>query len=121
MIKQIRIRFPEEALETDKWFIERGYDQEEIEKMTYAWVESFADCTKEAVLRHNAKKVRELTGFMAEQYLANSDSLKGIIDVAYAENIMWGVEDKDKRWAWPHIAREIQQLYEAMWGVPRSK
>ena len=115
-----RSRFPVEASQTDKWLTERGYDQEDLEEMTYAWLESFADRTKEAVLEHNATKVKELTEFIAEQYRANSDALHNIIDVAYAENIMWGVDDNDKVWAWPHIAKEVQQLYEAMWGVPRS-
>jgi hypothetical protein len=121
LIKHIRNRFPVEALQTDKWLAERHYDQQDIEEMTYVWMESFADRTREAVLQHNATKIKELTGFIAEQYRTNSDILHNIIDIAYAENIMWGVDNSDRVWAWPHIAEEVRQLYEAMFGTPNEQ
>ena len=119
LINHIRSRFPAEASQTDKWLVERQYDLQNLEEMTYPWMESFADRTKEAVLEHNATRIKVLTGFIAEQYRANSDALRNIIDVAYSENIMWGVDDSDRVWAWPHIAEEVQHFYEAVWGIPR--
>ncbi len=121
LIQLIRQRFPAEASRTDKWLTDRGSDKFELEEMTYAWIEAFADRTKEAVQEHSADKVSELTSFMAQQYRTEPDVLGNIIDVAYAENIMWGIDTKDRKWAWPHIANEIQKLYKEMWGVPRSK
>ncbi len=120
LIRRIRSRFPIEASKTDEWLTERGSDQAELEEMTYAWVEAFADRTKEAVQGHDAVKVKELTGFIAEQYRVDPDALHDIIDVAYAENIMWGLDDEDRVWAWPYIADEVKQFYEAMWGNPCS-
>ncbi len=86
--------------------------------MAYVWVEAFADRTTDAIKHRDASAVRSHTGFMAEQYRANSEALCAIIDVSYAENLMWNASDDDKAWAWEFIAFEIQQLYEQCWGKP---
>lgn len=119
LVGRIRKRFPAEAALTDQWLVDRGYDQTDFEEMTYAWVEAFADRTTDAVREKDAAKVKDQTDYMAKEYQAGSEVVRNIIDVAYAESIMWNVENADKAWAWPNIADKVRRLYEAIWGVPR--
>jgi hypothetical protein len=49
------------------------------------------------------------------------DSVKELVDVAYAENLMWDLEDMAKVVAWPYVAEVVRNLYERMWGVPGSR
>lgn len=118
LVSKVRARFPAEALVTDRWLINQGYDEPELENMAYAWLESFADRATDAAKRRNAPAIREQTDFVAEQYRSGSAVIHAIIDVSYAENILWDANDDVKAWAWPYIAAEIRQLNEAMWGVP---
>lgn len=114
VIRRIRARFPDEARQTDAWLVDRGYDSGQ----TYAWVEAFADRVAEAVRALEGSKVRAHTDFMAGEYRAGSEHLRALVDVAYAENIMWDLEEPEKVWAWSYIAEEIKMLYESMWGIP---
>ena len=102
---------------TDQWLRERGWDPTD-DSTALNWVEAFADRTTEAVRRRDADAIREQTAFFAAAYRAEPDALRTIVDVSYAENLMWDVSANDKRWAWPYIAGDIQQLFTQMWGDP---
>lgn len=119
LVSEIRERFPDAAIVTDQWLSERGFDQHDLLKMTYAWIEAFADRTTDAVRNRNADVVRQHTNFMSERYLAGSEAVRGLIAVAYTENLMWNVGDEEKAWAWPNIVGEVRRLYAELWGAPR--
>lgn len=57
---------------------------------------------------------------MATQHRQGSERLQSLVDVAYAENLMWDLDVSYRVWAWPHIAGTIQALYEAFWGAPKD-
>lgn len=71
-------------------------------------------------MRRDAETVRAQTSFIAAAYRAAPDALRTIVDVSYAENLMWNASVPDKQWAWKFIAAEIQQLFIEMWGDPTS-
>ena len=62
--------------------------------------------------------MRAQTSFIAAACRTEPDALRVIVDVSYAENLLWDCGPRDKRWAWRFIAADIQQLYVEMWGDP---
>ncbi|WP_408952441.1 hypothetical protein [Lysobacter sp. Hz 25] len=121
LVRQIRAGFRTDAERTDRCLMERGCTGSDLEANPYTWIEAFADRTTDAVRERNSDVVERHTGFMAEQYQSGSSHIRQLIDVAYAENLMWNVEDHDKVWAWPYISPMIRQLYVEMWGSPCPK
>jgi hypothetical protein len=119
VVARLRERFADEALRTDEWLIERGWDQ--LDEAPHIWVEAFADRTTEAARAGNWNLVKEHSDFMAEEFRNGSEEIKQLVDVAYAENLMWDLDSRGKVLAWPHIAKEVRDLYERMWGVPKDK
>lgn len=119
VVARIRERFPEEAKQTDEWLSERGWD--ELDKAPYIWVEAFADRTTDAARAHNWVLVKAHTEFIAAEYRDGSEAVRSLVDVSYAENLMWDLERTEKVVAWPHIAKEVRVLYEQMWGAPRTE
>lgn len=111
---RLRGRFPDEAAQTDSRFAERG----SIAQSDYDWIEAFACRVADAVRERRSANVEALTEFFAKQYRDGPVAVKRIVDVAIAENILFGLDDQAKTWAWPHIAAEIRHLYAAMWGAP---
>lgn len=84
----------------------------------YHWIESFAARVADAVRERRGANVEELTEFFAKQYRDGPVAVQHVVDVALAENILFGLDDEAKTWAWLHIAIEIRHLYAGMWGVP---
>jgi hypothetical protein len=118
-VTALRSRFPAEAALTDHWLRERGWDPTD-DNTALSWVEAFADRTTEAVKRRDAEAVRAQTNFIAAAYRAEPGALRTIIDVSYAENLVWDSSASDKQWAWGFVAAEIRQLFTEMWGDPIS-
>lgn len=117
LVDGLRSCFPAEAAHTDQWLRERDWDPA-ADDVSFIWVEAFADRTAEAIRQRNSETVQSHTDFIAAAYRAEPEALRTIVDVAYAENIMWNADRDDKVWAWEFIAAEIRRLYEAMWGAP---
>ena len=111
---RLRGRFPDEAAQTDSRFAERG----SVAHSDYDWIEAFAGRVADAVRESRSANAEELTGFFAKQYRDGPAAVQRIVDVALAENILLGLDDQARAWAWPHIAIEIRHLHAAMWGVP---
>lgn len=114
-VNQIRMRFPNETVITDAWIVERGLEPLDS---PYHWVEAFADRTTEAVRTENWVLVREHTEFISDLMSQGSEAIEQLVDVSYAENLMWDLGRPAKIQAWPHIAPLIRQLYDQMWGAP---
>jgi hypothetical protein len=112
-VRRIRARFPNEAKRTDVWLAERGRDPSEHLHM---WVEAFADRTTEAVRSGDWALVHEHTSFVSNLLHEGSEAIRKLVDVSYAENLMWNLEQSMKIKAWPHIDPSIRHLYEQMWG-----
>lgn len=121
VVRRIRQRFPEEARRTDEWQMERGWERTELDEAPHLWVEVFADRTTDAARAGNWGAVRDHTEFMAAEYGGGTDPVRKLIDVAYAENLMWDLEGSAKILAWPYVAQAIQDLYECMWGSPEKR
>lgn len=117
LVEGLRAHFPTEAKLTDQWLLERGWDPQE-EHVALAWVEAFADRTTEAIRRRDSEAVMAQTSFLASAYGANPSGLRTIVDVSYAENIMWDASAEDRVWAWEFIAEEVRHFYMEMWGDP---
>jgi hypothetical protein len=117
LVDALRSRFPAEAALTDEWLRERGWEPT-ADHVALSWVEAFADRTTEAVKRRDPDAVRAQTNLIAAAYRAEPEALRTIVDVSYAENLMWDASTEDKVWAWEFIAAEIRQLYTAEWGDP---
>ena len=117
LVAEIRSRFPKEAALTDHWLRDRGWEPND-DNTVYIWVEAFADRTTEAVTRRDAEAVRTQTNFIAAAYRANPTALRSIVDVAYAENLMWDSTTDEKQWAWGFIAEEIRHFFSEEWGDP---
>jgi hypothetical protein len=120
VVRRIRQRFPEESKRTDQWQMDRGWEKLELDEAPHLWVEAFADRTTEAARAANWSAVKDHTEFMAAEYRNGSDPVKNLVDVAYAENLMWNLEDSDRVEAWPYVDKVVQELYERMWGTPRD-
>jgi hypothetical protein len=58
---------------------------------------------------------------MAAEYRNGAEAVRKLVDVAYAENLMWNLDDSAKIAAWRYIAQLIQDLYERMWGSPGKR
>jgi hypothetical protein len=121
IVRRIRQRFPDEARQTDEWQMDRGWEELELDEAPHIWVEVFADRTTEAARAANWSAVRDHTEFMAAEYRNGSDPVKKLVDVAYAENLMWNLEDSVKVVAWPYVDKLVQDLYERMWGIPTDR
>jgi hypothetical protein len=119
VVGRIRRRFPDEAQSTDEWLRDRGW--EELDEAPHVWVEAFADRTTEAAHAKDWNRVKDQTEFMAAEYRGGSDDVRKLIDVSYAENLMWDLEKSAKVTAWQHVAKEVRDLYEQMWGLPMSR
>jgi hypothetical protein len=118
VVQRIRQRFPEDAKRTDEWHMARGWDERELDEAPHLWVEAFADRTTDAARATDWSLVKTHTQFMAAEYLNGSEPVKKLVDVAYAENLLWNLEDSAKLEAWPHVDNVVKELYERMWGTP---
>ena len=114
LVLTLRTHFPHEAAQTDTWVKERHLDG------PYSWLESFADRTTEAIFAEDSARVRAHTGLIAEWHLRGSDAIRQLIDVYYAEPLMWNASQAQKCWAWEHIAAPVRSLHEDMWGSPHG-
>lgn len=117
LVAELRARFPADAAVTDAWLRERGWEPAD-DDIPFIWVEAFADRTTDAIKRRDADTVRAHTHFIADAYRVEPDALRAIVDVSYAENLMWNASAADKQWAWKFIPDEVRQFFMAMWGDP---
>ncbi len=115
VVVRIRERFADEANRTDSWLRERGWD-ELLEDAPHVWMEAFADRTTEAVRARDWNLVKEHTEFIAAECRNGPEAIRRLVNVSYAENLMWDIEDSAKAIAWPYVAREVRELYEEAWG-----
>jgi hypothetical protein len=118
VVLRLRERFADESLRTDEWLIERGWEQ--LEEAPHIWVEAFADRTTEADRAGNWNLVKEHSEFLAAEFRNGSEAIRQLVDVSYAEPLMWDLDSRGKVLAWPHIANEVRELHEQMWGVPKE-
>lgn len=114
LLQAIRVRFPDEARQTDAWVEARGFEH------PHAWLESFADRTTEAIFAEDGASVAAHTDFISGWLLHGSDAVRRLIDVHYAVPLMWNATETQKCWAWNHIAGPVRSLHEEMWGIPRG-
>ncbi|MRV70222.1 hypothetical protein GJ700_00615 [Duganella sp. FT92W] len=115
VVARVRERFPEEANRTDGWLRERGWD-DLLDDSPHIWMEAFADRTTEAVRARDWNLVKEHTGFIAAECRNGTEVIRRLVDVSYAENLMWDLEESEKAVAWPNIAKELRDMYERAWG-----
>jgi len=115
VVARIRKRFADDANRTDAWLLERGWD--DPGNSPHIWVEAFADRTTEAARAGDWSSVRDQTEFLATEFRNGSEAVRKLVDVSYAENLMWDLDDGIKNITWPNIAKEVRELYEQIWGI----
>ncbi|KQV50985.1 MULTISPECIES: hypothetical protein [unclassified Duganella] len=114
LVARVRTRFPIEAIRTDDWLIERGWEL--VDECPHIWVEAFADRTTEAARDQDWGLVKSHTEFLATEYRDGTDAVRKMVDVSYAENLMWDLDADAKASAWQYVAKEVQALYEQTWN-----
>ncbi len=115
VVARVRERFIDDAIRTDIWLRERGWD--EPEEAPYIWLEAFADRTTDAARARDWNLVKKHTELLAAEFRNGTEAIQRLVDVAYAENLMWDLEDSAKAVAWPNIAKPLRELYEQAWGT----
>lgn len=60
--------------------------------------------------------MKDQTEFLATEFRNGSEAVRKLVDVSYAENLMWDLDDGIKNVTWPYIAKEVRELYEQIWG-----
>lgn len=115
-VNAIRRDLPRAAEQTDRLMIDLGFEPRE--ELNYLWVEAFADVTNNIIRNRDKRELDAHFHFFSEQLEHGSQSVKNCIDVSYVENLMWSLEARDKKWAWPQIPKNLQALYIAIWGEP---
>lgn len=115
-IKSIRQELCDAAKKTDQIMLSRGFDPDG--EFYYLWVEAFADTTNQLIRERNEQEFQKHLVFFSKQLDRGNDLIKKCIDVSYVENLMWNLENKDKKWAWPQIPKNLKRLYLVMWGKP---
>ncbi|WP_431476830.1 DUF7674 family protein [Massilia eburnea] len=114
LVARARKWLPSEARRTDDWLIERGWDQ--LDDCPHIWVEAFADRTTEAARAQDWILVKEHTEFFAAEYRDGNDAIRRIVDVSYAENLMWDLDTDARILVWPFVAKDVRELHEQIWG-----
>ncbi len=111
--REIAARFPEDAGVVDaqmEYFDDDAYE---------TWIERFCDTTNAAMAKRDEPLVQAHLSFLSQQLAETDEEGRQAIDVAYTENLMWNLDAEAKRWAWPRIPANLQQLYVEMWGEPK--
>ncbi len=111
--KAVAAQFPAEAAVVDAEMAH--YDDDAYE----SWLERFCDTTNDAMARRDESLVDAHLSFLSRQLAETDEEGRTAIDVAYAENLMWNLDVEGKRWAWPRIPANLQQLYIDIWGEAR--
>lgn len=115
-IKELREEFPDEAKLTDDLHKHRGFELED--KAYFIWVEALSDITNQKIKRREKEELRKLLLWVDCQYLQGEEEVRNLIDVSFAETLMYDMEKDDVEWAWSLIPNAIKDLYIRMWGNP---
>jgi hypothetical protein len=119
LVKCVRTSLPNAAARADQFMLSRGFDREDLEVMTYVWLETFAEVTNDAARERDGAAIQAHTELLAKQYQSGGKAVRDAIDIAYAENLMWDLDDAARAWAWPRFSETVRRLYVEMWGEPR--
>jgi len=118
LIEEIRLKFPEVALEMDQWLIRQGFDEES--KAYFAMIEAFSNATTAAIKRKDKDTVLKYLLFMEEKLKSANETESKYIDVYYVESLMWDINDPELyQWGWSLIPEKLKKLYLEVWDEPR--
>jgi hypothetical protein len=121
LVAAIREAFPAAAMATDQWLLDRAWELDEISDAPWTWIDAFADRITEYAKAKDSKSIMQQTKLISDWYLDGPPEIKSIIDVAYAENILWDANKDEKRWAWQFVADTVRKLNEIMWGPAQER
>ncbi|MBL8261763.1 MAG: hypothetical protein JNM58_04995 [Xanthomonadaceae bacterium] len=115
IVDRIRAALPQTALEVDAWLSARGMS---IEDGEYMWMDGLSNLTMEALrLGEYDRATTHMRCLCALLESADEATIR-FIDVGYVEGLMWDMDDKQKKRAWPHIPGPLRELYVDFWGQP---
>ena len=116
LVEDIRNTFPADAKKADEMEIGLGH---EIEwNLHHLWIETFADVSNNLIRNRLKHELEAHFNYFENQFNIGSESVKSCIDVSYVENLMWNLEQDDKKWAWPLFPQSLRSIYVAIWGEP---
>jgi hypothetical protein len=88
--------------------------------MTTSRLEEFAKATTEAIAQRNPQYVKSHFDFI-EHWLKMATPMQyHFIDVYYAEVLLYGLSDEDKKRGWQLMPSHLRQLHQRLWGVRKS-
>ncbi len=118
LVEEIRQRFPEVALDIDRWMKFQGH--KETDNAFFAMFEAFSNTTTAAIKRKDKESVLKYFHFMDEKLKAANNLELEYIDTYYVESLMWDINDpKLYRWGWGLMPERIKKLYLGVWENPR--
>jgi hypothetical protein len=124
VVESIAASFPEEGDELVRWGRDLYCFQEGDDPQDLPWAPMlgrFADLTNDLIQAGDLEHAKEHLDAVASLLALGAAEVRDAIDVSYAENLMWNVDDPKKRRAgWAIVPAELQDLYEAMWGPFRE-
>jgi hypothetical protein len=124
VVESIASSFPEEGAELFRWGRELYCFQEGDDPEDLPWalmLERFADLTNDMIQAGDLEHAKEHLDTIASLLSLGIAGIRSAIDVSYAENLLWNVDDPQKRRAgWAIVPAELPELYEAMWGPFRE-
>ena len=85
-------------------------------------IEEFANMTNRLIDEGKLDEAKTHFELMERLCLTGNEHTRNAIDVSYAENIMWNIDNPKKREAgWAIVPQTLKALYERQWGQFQSK
>lgn len=116
LVQTVRRALPEAAANADAWLRERGFDPAQANP--YIWTEALAGVTNGRIQQRQREVVQQHLYFFAAQYARGGEAVRQCITAAYLGNLLLGLDDSTKRWAWALFPKTLQAVYVAKWERP---
>lgn len=107
-----REKFPEITVKADKEYFDDWNEFENDDLSAYAWFEQLANAlNKEMARRVPAQDHNDLFKFISYQFLNSSMDVRKCIDVAFIENLFWGIVPEKIEPYWQILPFVLKELY----------
>lgn len=117
---QLRQSFPVNSALADQIYRDDwGHDNLDDYLSAYSWLESLAKALNSTMQKGMlAKEHQALLETISQAYLFGSTEVQNGIDVAFTENLFWGVSKSKAEPHWHNLPAPLQRLYLNFFGHP---